>query len=239
LSLHVGASLVTRSSWLGGLLIVAAAACATPAARPPAALPRPTLGLTPLHFAGGAQAALDLVIADCAADEACRRVFPDVRADVDAALARFAAGPVTFDLPNAAGRASERVNMTRVVFVERLRLLLYNPWSASRVPLVLHRAAEGDWRPFARAVGPAPLGGPRSRAMGMYRTVTCSESVAFISEEDMVRESRLPPRFFAPVHAYFHDCLRDLVADFVAAGSARELDVSCVETLRRPSFVTE
>jgi pimeloyl-ACP methyl ester carboxylesterase len=37
-------------------------------------------------------------------------------------------------------------------------------------------------------------------------------------------------------HDYFDDCLRDLVADFFARGSARDLDTRCVEALRRPPF---
>jgi pimeloyl-ACP methyl ester carboxylesterase len=40
-------------------------------------------------------------------------------------------------------------------------------------------------------------------------------------------------------HVYFDDCLRDLVADFLAKGSARDLDVRCLAALRRPPFVTE
>jgi len=39
-------------------------------------------------------------------------------------------------------------------------------------------------------------------------------------------------------HDYFDNCLRDLVAEFIARGSARELDTRCVDTLRRPPFVT-
>src|SRR2546430_15895376 len=66
----------------------------------------------PLQFAGGAQAALDHVIADCAADEACRRAFPDLAADVAAVLARFADGPVSFDFSAADGQASEPVTMS-------------------------------------------------------------------------------------------------------------------------------
>jgi hypothetical protein len=40
-------------------------------------------------------------------------------------------------------------------------------------------------------------------------------------------------------HDYGEDCLRDLVADFFVRGSVRDLDARCVETLRRPAFVTE
>jgi pimeloyl-ACP methyl ester carboxylesterase len=193
--------------------------------------------------------------------------------------------------------------MSRAVFAERLRLMLYNLRSASRVPFVLHRAARGDWVPFARATSPTLTGTAATFAMGMYLTITCSESVAAISEDDIVRGSRgsfvgedrtrvhvracrewprgpIPPEFYAPVvsrapvlmlsgqldaatpahwggaaarslpnsrqilirnaaHWYFDDCLRDLAADFVAKGSARDLDTSCVETLRRPPFVTQ
>ena len=40
-------------------------------------------------------------------------------------------------------------------------------------------------------------------------------------------------------HAYWYDCMRTLVAEFVARGSARDLDATCMNELRRPPFVTE
>lgn len=257
----------------------------------------------PLQFAGGAQAALDHLMADCAADEACHRAFPYLKTEAAAVFARFTTGAVTFDLPTAAGQGRERVSMSRAVFAERLRLMLYDLRSASRVPLVLHRAAQGDWIPFARATTRSLIGSSTSHALGMYLTVTCSESIPVIGEEDIVRASRgsfvgedrtrvhvracqewargrIPAAFHTPVaspapvlmlsgeldpatparygaaaarslsgshqvlirnaaHWYFSDCLRDLVADFIARGSANELDTRCVEALRRPPFVTE
>ncbi len=33
--------------------------------------------------------------------------------------------------------------------------------------------------------------------------------------------------------------MRDLVAEFLAKGSARDLDTTCLQDLRRPPFVTE
>jgi pimeloyl-ACP methyl ester carboxylesterase len=137
----------------------------------------------------------------------------------------------------------------------------------------------------------------------MYLSVTCSESIPAITEDDIARETRgtfldaertrlhvracrewargeIPAGYYAPVvsdvpvlmlsgeldaatpahyateaartlpnarqvlirnvaHDYFADCLRDLVADFVARGSARDLDTRCVETLRRPPFAVD
>jgi pimeloyl-ACP methyl ester carboxylesterase len=256
----------------------------------------------PLHFAAGAQAALDHLTADCAADEACRRAFPDLTRDIATVFAQFDTGPVALDLPAAAGQGAERVRMSRAIFAERLRLMLYNLRSASRVPLVLHRAAQKDWTPFVRATSPSLTGTSASVAMGMYLTITCSESIAVISEHDIVTRSRnsfvgedrtrihvracqewprgaIAPSFYEPVrsrvpvlmlsgeldaatpahwattaagwlpnsrqifirnaaHEYFAPCLRDLAAEFVAKGSTRDLDTRCVETLRRPAFVT-
>jgi pimeloyl-ACP methyl ester carboxylesterase len=257
----------------------------------------------PLHFATAAQRALDALFADCASDAACHRTFPDPAGDLAATLGRFAAGPVTFGLPTADGEVTEPITMSRAVFVERLRLLLYDLETARRIPLLVHRAARGDWVPFARATWPTLGNGPMPNSMGMYLTVTCSESVTLISEEEIVRETRdtfvgeyrtrahvqacvewprgsVAPDYYQPVtssvpvlmlsgeldpatphsdgrvaarslpnsrqilirhaaHAYFSDCLRELVAEFIARGSARDLDARCVEGLSRPPFVTE
>jgi len=95
-------------------------------------------------------------------------------------------GPVTFELINPATKTKEAVSMSRGVFVERLRLMLYDLEGASRVPLVIHQAARGDWAPFATF---SP-GGVTSGVPVMYLTVTCSETAARITEEDIVRESR-------------------------------------------------
>ena len=143
----------------------------------------------PLHFAPGAQTALDRVLADCAADRACRGAFPDLAGDLASVLTRLAAGPVTFELPGLDGKTVEPVSMSRPIFAERLRLMLYNLRAASRVPLVLHRAAHGDWVPFAGATSAGVAGPPAAFAIGMYLSVTCSESIPVITDEDIAREA--------------------------------------------------
>ena len=189
--------------------------------------------------------------------------------------------------------------MSRGVFVERLRLMLYDLEGASRVPFVIHRAAQGDWAPFAVASPVGVIAGTSA----MYLTVTCSETVARITEEDIARETRdtfvgdsrtrahvracqewprgdIPAGYFEPVrsdvpvlifsgeldaatparfaseaarslpnsrqilirnaaHADWSDCLQSLALDFIARGSARDLDTTCVLALRRPAFVTD
>ena len=252
----------------------------------------------PLLFARGAQGAMTMLIEDCAADAACRDAFPSLPAELEAVLAAFQAGPITFEVLNPATRGSEKIRMTRGVFVERLRLMLYDLESASRVPLVIHHAAQGDWAPFVAAT----RGGITASVPAMYLTITCSETVSQITEEDLVRESRdtfvgeyrtrrhmqacqewprsdVPASFYDPVtadvpvlmlsgeldpatppqfaataarslpnsrqilirnaaHAYWYPCMQRLVAEFISRGSARDLDVTCVQQVARPPFAT-
>ena len=253
----------------------------------------------PLQFARAAQDAMNALIEDCAADAACRGAFPNLKLEFDSVLASFATGPVTIELSRPPGNVSEPISMSRGVFVERLRLMLYDLESARRVPLLIHRAAAGDWVPFATT---SP-GGVAAGVPAMYMTVTCSETMAFITEAEIVRESRdtfvgeyrtrthlaacrewpradVPPGYYDPfasdvpvlilsgeldaatparfgataarslpnsrqivirnaAHAYWYDCMQNLVAEFISKGSARELDVSCAPQLRRPPFATE
>jgi pimeloyl-ACP methyl ester carboxylesterase len=140
----------------------------------------------PLTFARAAQDAMDRLIEDCGADTACRRAFPSLAADFETVLRAFDNGPVTFQMVNPARALTETVSMSRGVFVERLRLMLYDLESASRVPYVIHRAAHGDWLPFATR---SPTG-VAAGVSAMYLTVTCSETMPRITEEDVVRESR-------------------------------------------------
>jgi pimeloyl-ACP methyl ester carboxylesterase len=141
---------------------------------------------SPLHFAKGAQAALDQLLEDCAADAACHQAFPQLNAEWAAVLARFDKGPVGVELPHPVSRLRQRVTLTRSVLVERLRLRLYNLAGGSRLPLLIHLAAQGDWAPLA-----ATLAREQSTlAQGMYLTVTCSEGVATITEAEIQRETR-------------------------------------------------
>jgi hypothetical protein len=118
---------------------MALAGVATPAAK------------QPLNFARAAHDALVRLLDDCAADAACREAFPSLKAEFDAVLTAFDNGPVTFEMLNPVSKVTEPISMSRGVFVERLRLMLYDLGTASRVPLVIHRAAQGDWVPFATA----------------------------------------------------------------------------------------
>ena len=142
----------------------------------------------PLPFAAGAQHAMDLLFEDCAADKDCHAAFTNLKDEFAAVLAQFDKGPVTAKLVNPSTKKEERVQIARGNFVERVRLLLYTTTFARFVPLIIHKAFQGDYLPFetlAVRYNPGSI-----LARGMYMTVTCSESVPFITQPDMIGQTR-------------------------------------------------
>ena len=142
----------------------------------------------PLLFAPAAQRALELLFRDCRADSACHAAFPDLEKEFDAVLQRFDRSPVVTELTAPNTTAKRTVSIARGSFVERIRLLLYTTGTARYVPLIVHRAYLNDFGPFAAAA--AKYNPVATAARGMYMTVTCSEGVPFISEEDIERETK-------------------------------------------------
>jgi pimeloyl-ACP methyl ester carboxylesterase len=257
----------------------------------------------PLQFAKGAQQALDKLIDDCALDPGCRSAFPRLSDDFAAALRAFSHGPLSFEITSPKTKRAEMVTMSRGVFTERLRLMLYDHAASSLVPYLIHRAARGDWLPFGKVVATTTLASSYAIALGAYLTITCSESMPFIAPEEIQSKTaetfigdyrvlrhqgacaewvrgEVPADFFRPVeadapvlmlsgnidpatplelgkeaaqhlpnsrqivlanapHIYSSNCARALAVEFIAKASARNLNTTCNEPMRRPRFLTE
>ena len=143
----------------------------------------------PLHFARGAQHAIDRLIEDCAGDEGCRTAFPKLKEEFSSVLHALDAGPVQFDFAHPITKSMESVQLSRGTYVERLRLMLYDHGTAALIPLLIHHAAQNNWTVFAKVATRLAGASSFGIALGSYFTVTCSESVPTITEEEIDRET--------------------------------------------------
>jgi pimeloyl-ACP methyl ester carboxylesterase len=144
----------------------------------------------PLSYARDAQRAFDVLVRDCAADAACHRAFPDPAGDLRTVLARLERSPVRVPIARP-GRQADTAIITRDVFAEELRTQMYGMASASRIPLVLRRAALGDFLPFATFVLPnrRPPPDPEPVAIGHFLALTCADDLARIREDEIAPAS--------------------------------------------------
>lgn len=142
----------------------------------------------PLAFAKTIQASLDHLFADCAADPGCHKQFPDLKTEFETVVKRLTDRPATFQLANGPDKG-QTVTITRGAFVSALRSLLYQPGIVSRLPYIFHRAFENDFNPYASVSSAIRRAVGQSIARGMSYSVTCSESLPFIGERDIRRET--------------------------------------------------
>jgi pimeloyl-ACP methyl ester carboxylesterase len=135
----------------------------------------------PRDFPVQTEAALNGVFDECLADAACKAAFPNVRDDARTVLAVLKKGPVEVEVNEPDGK-KVKVRLSRDLAGEAIRYMLYQTGRASRIPLILHMAAGGNYTPLAEAA----IFGRRvivaTGATGLYLSITCAEDLPFIKE---------------------------------------------------------
>ena len=266
----------------------------------------PTNMYLPGDYPVQTERALQGVLAECATDEACNKAFPNIKNEAQAVLARLIKGPVDVEFQVSGVASSIKVTLSRNLAAEAIRYMLYNPGGASRVPLFLHQAAEGNFAPLAQTAFRFRRTLVGTGSNGMYLTVTCAEDIPWVKRSEgeskgfklntflgdyrleQQREAcALWPRatvdadYFKPVRSDVPvliltgewdpvtppangefvartlpnnlqivvphgahglggldgmECIERLSTEFVAGGTTKGLDTSCVKNIRRRGF---
>jgi pimeloyl-ACP methyl ester carboxylesterase len=142
----------------------------------------------PLPHARAGQRAIDMVLADCAADPACKAAFPRLREELQEVFARLDSG-VTVEVTDPRTGKKSTVRPDRGLVAEGIRFLLYGD-NGSRLPLQIHRAAGGDLAPLVEHALGRRIGLDEDLATGLMYSVTCAEDLPFIDDAAAERETR-------------------------------------------------
>jgi len=137
----------------------------------------PTNQSMPRDFPQHTERALDGVLDECAADAACRAAFPNLRAETRLVLERLLRGPVEVDAKHPQTGKSTPVRLSRDLAAEAIRYMLYQAGAASRIPLFIHLAAQGDFAPLAESAIFYRRQIVATGSNGMYLSVTCAEDL--------------------------------------------------------------
>jgi pimeloyl-ACP methyl ester carboxylesterase len=143
----------------------------------------------PLSYAKDAQRSLEALFHQCKTDESCNKNFPDPQKDLQSILNRFdKQGSIKTSIKISEDQ-KKTVELTRSVFAERLRFMLYNNESRSKVPLILHQAALGNFEPFTEIAYEFSHGVFPGINFPLLLSVTCLEEVQFIYSDEAKREA--------------------------------------------------
>jgi pimeloyl-ACP methyl ester carboxylesterase len=137
----------------------------------------------PFYHARKAQESIDKLFDDCAAGEACRAAFPDPRGDLAKAVARLQQGPAKQTVKDPKTGQPIELSLPLGAFTTTLRAMQYSAARSARIPLYVHRAAQGDFEPMI-------LMTIENRTdpdwnLGAYLSITCAEDVARIDPREV------------------------------------------------------
>ncbi len=139
----------------------------------------------PLYHASAAQVGMERLIEECRSDPRYRVAFPDLRERVEGILERLEEEPVGVTVPHPATGEPAEVTLDRNAFAEALRVMMYYTGTNRKVPLLLLRASEGDFRPFAIQAIESNRGLRGLLCMGMLMSVVGSEDIPRIDPDSI------------------------------------------------------
>ncbi len=138
----------------------------------------------PLDFARDAQRAIEGLFAECAQEPDCHAAFPDPARDLATALARLSKQAATATVMHPKTGEPAQVPVSRDLFAETIRYMLYSPPTAGFVPAVVHAAAAGDFAPAAEQALFSRVNIVNGIGTGLYLSITCAEDLPWIDPGD-------------------------------------------------------
>lgn len=147
----------------------------------------PTDHFMPRDFAQQTERALQGVLSECVADKACNEAFPNIKDETNAVLAQLIKGPIEVEVQKPKSTDRVKVKLSRDLAAEAIRYMLYNPVAATRVPLVIHLAAQGNFVPLAQSALRYRLNLVGTGSNGMYLSVTCAEDLPWVKADEAER----------------------------------------------------
>jgi pimeloyl-ACP methyl ester carboxylesterase len=142
----------------------------------------------PLFMARDGQRALDRLLADCEADDACRTKYPALATRLRALVTALDEAPVNVRLTHPRTGVAEDVDVDGEFVVNVLFGALYSPLSSTLLPELIARAERRDFQGLL-ALAMANEGAARNMAMGMQLSVVCAEDFPRITADQIDREA--------------------------------------------------
>lgn len=140
---------------------------------------------SPLSHSAMGQRSMDMLLGWCEKEEACRKAYPNVRAELAAVLERAAREPLKVEVRHPETGKPVEVRVGRDALADGIRFLLYRPDASAALPRQIHEAARGNVQPLVEAAVQARYNINQGLAMGLLFSVTCAEDIPFIDPAEV------------------------------------------------------
>jgi len=136
-------------------------------------------------FAGAAQSAMDKLMTECEDDAACNARYPQFRQHFAALVRRLDRRPISVRVRNSVTNHVQTVLLSKEVFADNLRHLLYDISGAVYVPYIVERAYRGDTLPLGTAIDDVTQAFAQGLNTGALLSYSCAEYVPFVTAAEV------------------------------------------------------
>lgn len=137
-----------------------------------------------------AQRAIDLIFQRCAENDNCAAQFPNLPEDFAGLMASLQAQAVEVQLADPVSGEPTTTTLDYRTAAMTVRLYSYASETAGLLPLLIHKAANGEYAPLAAQSMMVGKGLAQSINSGMNLSVLCAEDVPFFDDVDLAQLSR-------------------------------------------------
>lgn len=129
----------------------------------------------------------NLLLDNCKKSDSCNTAFPNLAEEFQAVKARLAKEPVTLDIMHPRLGTPTTFLIDDIKFTGNLRFQLYGMEGRSMVPLVIHQAFLGNYKPLQGLI--ARNEGDQLVYTGLLFNIVCNEDIPRVSEESRIADA--------------------------------------------------
>ncbi len=148
----------------------------------------PLRNQAPLHAGADGERALRQIFRDCAADAVCQQAFPRLEQDYQEVIDKLGEDGLSITLPDPLTGEPATFLLTSSRFGDALRGILYSADVSRVLPLIIHRANQGDFRALVGVSSTMASSNADSMTIGASLTIFCSEELARMDAADVARQ---------------------------------------------------
>jgi pimeloyl-ACP methyl ester carboxylesterase len=139
--------------------------------------------------------ALTRLFAECRADAACSRAYPDLERTFEQTVARLNQQPAPVTLRDEQDRPYATIRLTGNDLLQLIYVYMYESTFITQIPQLIQSAAQENYQPAIDLL--TPLLAPLPLSMGMQLAVQCNEDATFSTARDFVAARHAHPRVSA------------------------------------------
>lgn len=132
-------------------------------------------------FGQSAARSFKLLLENCQKDNACQQAYPNLAQEFKDLIAKLGKAPVKVNIAHPRLGTQTELVINDSKFISTLQMQLYSLTGRSLVPLIIHQASLGDFKPLAGLIAQTDTEKGMGIYIGLHLNIVCNEDIPRMS----------------------------------------------------------